>query len=35
MLDVPSDGSEGLALVLSVCKFIDLLLVLQTEEFQM
>jgi len=35
MLDVPSDGSEGLALVLAVCKFIDLLLVLQTEEFQM
>lgn len=35
MIDVPSDGSEALSLILSVCKFIDLLLVLQTEEFQM
>jgi len=35
MIDVPLDGSEALALILSVCKFIDLLLALQTEEFQM
>ncbi|KAI9513117.1 Dopey, N-terminal-domain-containing protein [Russula earlei] len=35
MVEVPSDGSETLSLILSVCKFIDLLLVLQTEEFQM
>ncbi|KAH9982294.1 Dopey, N-terminal-domain-containing protein [Lactifluus volemus] len=35
MIEVPSDGSEVLSLILSVCKFIDLLLVLQTEEFQM
>jgi hypothetical protein len=35
MIEVPSDGSEALPLVLSVCKFIDLLVVLQTEEFQM
>jgi hypothetical protein len=35
MIEVPSDGSESLPLILSVCKFIDLLLVLQTEEFQM
>jgi hypothetical protein len=35
MIEVPSDGSETLTLILSVCKFIDLLLVLQTEEFQM
>lgn len=34
MTDLPSDGSEGLPLVLSVSKFLDLLLVLQTEEFQ-
>jgi len=33
--DVPADGSEDLALVLSACKFLDLLLVLQTQEFQM
>lgn len=35
MTEVPLDGSEALSLILSVCKFIDLLLVLQTEEFQM
>jgi len=35
MIEVPLDGSEALSLILSVCKFIDLLLVLQTEEFQM
>jgi len=33
-LNVPSDGSEDLPLILSACKFLDLLLVLQTEEFQ-
>ncbi|EPT03457.1 hypothetical protein FOMPIDRAFT_1058702 [Fomitopsis schrenkii] len=32
---LPSDGSEELALVLAACKLLDLLLVLQTEEFQM
>ncbi|KAH9043683.1 Dopey, N-terminal-domain-containing protein [Lactarius pseudohatsudake] len=35
MIEVPLDGSEALPLILSVCKFIDLLLVLQTEEYQM
>ncbi|KAI1794036.1 Dopey, N-terminal-domain-containing protein [Ganoderma leucocontextum] len=30
----PSDGSEDLGLILSACKLLDLLLVLQTEEFQ-
>ncbi|KAF8273824.1 Dopey, N-terminal-domain-containing protein [Lactarius quietus] len=35
MIDVPLDGSEALPLILSVSKFIDLLLILQTEEFQM
>jgi len=35
MIEVPSDATEALSLILSVCKFIDLLLVLQTEEFQM
>ncbi|KAI0375501.1 hypothetical protein BV20DRAFT_986250 [Pilatotrama ljubarskyi] len=32
--NVPSDGSEELGLILSACKLLDLLLVLQTEEFQ-
>ncbi|KAI0067974.1 hypothetical protein BV25DRAFT_1896308 [Artomyces pyxidatus] len=32
--ELPSDGSETLPLVLAACKFMDLLLVLQTEEFQ-
>ncbi|KAA1471434.1 hypothetical protein DENSPDRAFT_893964 [Dentipellis sp. KUC8613] len=31
---LPSDGSEDLPLVLAACKLLDLLLVLQTEEFQ-
>ncbi|KAF9270860.1 hypothetical protein L218DRAFT_952937 [Marasmius fiardii PR-910] len=31
---LPSDGSEDLPLVLSACKCLDLLLALQTEEFQ-
>ncbi|TFY63318.1 hypothetical protein EVJ58_g3324 [Rhodofomes roseus] len=31
---LPSDGSEELTLVLAACKLLDLLLVLQTEEFQ-
>ncbi|KAI0271467.1 Dopey, N-terminal-domain-containing protein [Gloeopeniophorella convolvens] len=35
IIELPPDGSEALSLILSVCKFIDLLLVLQTEEFQM
>ncbi|KAI0031253.1 Dopey, N-terminal-domain-containing protein [Vararia minispora EC-137] len=34
MVDLPPDASEILTLVLSACKFVDLLLVLQTEEFQ-
>lgn len=33
--NVPGDGSEELGLILSACKLLDLLLVLQTEEFQM
>ncbi|KAI0639909.1 Dopey, N-terminal-domain-containing protein [Trametes polyzona] len=31
---IPGDGSEELGLILSACKLLDLLLVLQTEEFQ-
>ncbi|ETW86774.1 hypothetical protein HETIRDRAFT_30556 [Heterobasidion irregulare TC 32-1] len=34
MTILPTDGSEDLPLVLSACKFLDLLLVLQTEDFQ-
>ncbi|KAJ8084790.1 hypothetical protein PM082_003567 [Marasmius tenuissimus] len=34
MTSLPSDGSEDLPLVLSACKCLDLLLALQTEEFQ-
>ncbi|THV06503.1 hypothetical protein K435DRAFT_960479 [Dendrothele bispora CBS 962.96] len=34
MISVPSDGSEDLPLVLAACKCLDLLLTLQTEEFQ-
>ncbi|KAG8799664.1 hypothetical protein FRC17_007072, partial [Serendipita sp. 399] len=32
--EAPADGSDDLALLLSACKFLDLLLVLQTQEFQ-
>jgi len=35
MTEPPADGSDDLQLVLSACKFLDLLLVLQTEDFQM
>jgi hypothetical protein len=35
MLTLPADSSEDLQLVLSASKCLDLLLVLQTEEFQM
>lgn len=31
----PADDSEDLLLVLAACKFLDLLLVIQTEDFQM
>jgi len=34
IVSMPSDGSEDLQLVLAACKCLDLLLVLQTEEFQ-
>ncbi|KAI0783393.1 Dopey, N-terminal-domain-containing protein [Abortiporus biennis] len=34
MSNIPSDGSEELSLILSASKLLDLLLVLQTEEFQ-
>ena len=34
MMAPPTDGSEDLVLILSACKFLDLVLVLQTEEFQ-
>jgi hypothetical protein len=34
MAELPADASEFLPLVLSACKLVDLLLVLQTEEFQ-
>lgn len=32
---IPADGSEELPLILAACKFLDLLLTLQTQEFQM
>lgn len=35
MDEMPADGSDDLQLVLGACKFLDLLLVLQTEDFQM
>ncbi|KAI0964349.1 hypothetical protein AcW1_001188 [Taiwanofungus camphoratus] len=35
LISLPSDGSEELGLILSACKLLDLLLALQTEEFQM
>jgi hypothetical protein len=35
MDDPPTDGSEHLQLVLAACKFLDLLLVIQSEDFQM
>ena len=34
MDDFPTDGSESLHLVLASCKFLDLLLVMQSEDFQ-
>jgi hypothetical protein len=34
MTNLPADGSEDLQLILSACKCLDTLLVLQTEEFQ-
>ncbi|CAL1694342.1 unnamed protein product [Somion occarium] len=34
LVTLPADGSEDLALILSASKLLDLLLVLQTEEFQ-
>ena len=34
LANIPADGSEELGLILSACKLLDLLLVLQTEEFQ-
>lgn len=35
MMTLPADGSEDLQMILSASKCLDLLLVLQTEEFQM
>ena len=35
MTTLPSDGSEDLQLLFAASKCLDLLLVLQTEEFQM
>ena len=35
MATFPSDGSEDLQLLFAACKCLDLLLTLQTEEFQM
>ena len=35
MDDLPADGSESLQLALAACKFLDLLLVIQSEDFQM
>nr|XP_018264586.1 uncharacterized protein I303_02758 [Kwoniella dejecticola CBS 10117]OBR86744.1 hypothetical protein I303_02758 [Kwoniella dejecticola CBS 10117] len=34
MDDPPADGSEDLQLVLAACKFLDILLVIQSEDFQ-
>lgn len=34
MDEPPEDGSESLPLILAACKFLDLLLVIQTEDFQ-
>ncbi|KZO91887.1 hypothetical protein CALVIDRAFT_601960 [Calocera viscosa TUFC12733] len=34
ILEPPADNSEDLTVLLAACKFLDLLLVLQTEEFQ-
>ncbi|EJU02805.1 hypothetical protein DACRYDRAFT_94483 [Dacryopinax primogenitus] len=34
ILEPPADNSDDLAVLLAACKFLDLLLVLQTEEFQ-
>ncbi|KAJ3774387.1 Dopey, N-terminal-domain-containing protein [Lentinula raphanica] len=34
MLSLPSDGSEDLPLILAACKCLDLLIAIQTEEFQ-
>lgn len=35
MEEPPADGDEGLLLVLAACKFLDLLLLMQSEDFQM
>ena len=35
MLNLPPDGSDDLPLLLAACKCLDLLVTLQTEEFQM
>lgn len=35
MINIPADGSEQLPLILAASKCLDLLLVLQTPEFQM
>lgn len=35
MEEIPPDGSDVLQLILAACKFLDLLLVLQSEDFQM
>ena len=35
MDDPLADNSEDLALVLAACKFLDLLLIIQSEDFQM
>lgn len=34
MDDPPVDGSEDLTLILAACKFLDLLLIIQSEDFQ-
>jgi len=34
-MNLPPDGSEDLQLILAACKCLDLLITLQTEEFQM
>lgn len=35
MIELPRDNSDQLTIVLAACKFLDLLIALQMEDFQM
>lgn len=35
MIELPKDGSDQLIILLAACKFLDLLIALQMEDFQM